>query len=174
MSSAPNGSSINRTGLRQRAGDRHTLLHAARQLVRVVAHEVSQANQVGQLGDPSIDLALRTARDLERQRDIGRHRPPVEQDGRLEDDPELASAAGLDRVDPVDDDPAAGRPRQPGNEAQERRLAAAGRPDERDERPDRDVEADVLERLDRALAGHPCRRPRRRCTGSCARQRSWW
>src|SRR4029079_2380912 len=51
----------------------------------------------------------------------------------------------------VDGDPAAGRLDQVADDAQERRLAAPGRPDQRDELALLDLEVDVLERDGAAL-----------------------
>ena len=50
----------------------------------------------------------------------------------------------------VEPDLAGARLLQPGDDAQQRRLAAAGRADEDDELAVRDVEVDVVEHLDRA------------------------
>ena len=50
-SSAPNGSSMSSSGglEGERARDRDALLHAARQLVRVVAHEVAELDELEHL-----------------------------------------------------------------------------------------------------------------------------
>ena len=64
-SSAPNGSSMSRMRRleRERPGDRHALLHAARQLVRVVLVEVGQLDQ--RPASPAPALLLRAV-DLPR------------------------------------------------------------------------------------------------------------
>ena len=84
------------------------------------------------------------AEHLERQRDVPRDGAPVVEHGVLEDDPVVVVEARLVRALPVDDDGAARRLDQVADDAQERRLAAAGRPDQRDELAGLDVERDVL------------------------------
>ena len=93
------------------------------------------------------------AQHLERQPDVLRHRAPVEEHGVLEDDPVVAVEPRLRRGLAVDGDDAARRRHQVADHAQQRRLAAAGRPDQRDELAGPDVEVDVLERGDVRRAG---------------------
>ena len=94
-SSAPNGSSISRIdGWNDECPrDRHALLHAARQLVGVVAHEVAELDELEHLPRPLIATRLVPAHQLERQLDVVLDGPPVEQDRCLEDHPVVAIAA---------------------------------------------------------------------------------
>ena len=88
-------------------------------------------------------VRLVLAQDLERQLDVVLDAPPVEQDRRLEHHPVVAVAAGLLGGLAVDLDRAAGRLDEVADDAQERRLAAARRADERHELAGRDVEVDA-------------------------------
>ena len=88
------------------------------------------------------------AEHLERQRDVLRDGPPVEQHGVLEDDPVVAVDARLRRRLAVDRDRAGGRLDEVADHAEERRLAAPGRADQRDELAGLDLEVDLLERGD--------------------------
>jgi hypothetical protein len=108
--------------------------------------EVREADQVEELGHARLDLRLRLAHDLERQRDVLFDRPPIEQDRRLEDDAEETLPACVDRVEAVDGDRAAARRFQRRHEAKQRRLPAAGRADQRHELADTDRERDMVER----------------------------
>ena len=78
--------------------------------------------------------------------------PPVVEDCRLEDDPVVAVEPRAVRGLPVDEDLAGRRLDEIADDAQERRLPAARRADERDELAAPDLEVDVLERGDAALA----------------------
>ena len=97
-------------------------------------------------------FALVPPAKLEGKRDVLRDRPPVVQDGVLEDDPVVAVAASPTRALPVDDDLARRGVDQVADDAQERRLPAAGRPDEGDELAGEDVEIDRLQRRDATRA----------------------
>ena len=83
---------------------------------------------------------------LERQRDVLRDRAPVVEDGVLEDDPVVAVEPGLVRGLAVDEHVALARPDQVADDPQQRRLAAAGGADQRDELARLDVEVDPVER----------------------------
>ena len=142
----------------ERAGDRDALLLAAGELGRAGASRgrrgrPSRAARSSQAG---IDLA---AGDPDRQRDVlGRveHRHEVEE---LEDEAELRAAqlrhplvgeAGdLGAVDP---DVAAGGLVEAGEQVHQRRLAGAGRADDRGQLTAREVEVDAAQRVDRSLA----------------------
>ena len=60
-SSAPNGSSMSSSAgcERERAGDGDALLHAARELVRVVVAEAAQLDQLEHLVDARVALCVR-------------------------------------------------------------------------------------------------------------------
>ena len=130
-SSAPNGSSSSSiVGFdHQRAGDRHALAHAAGELGRPGRLEALEADQLDQVGD-GVGADLHPA-DLERQPDVGRDGAPRQQRRVLEGDAELVLAA--DRRRAIRRAPAPCRTvgvLQVGEDAQHRRLAAAGRPEQ--------------------------------------------
>ena len=76
--------------------------------------------------------------------------PPVVEHGVLEDDPVVAVEPRLVRGLAVDERPRRRGLDQVADDAQQRRLAAARRADQRDELARADVEVDVLERDDPA------------------------
>src|SRR5581483_8875402 len=86
------------------------------------------------------------AERLERQGDVLRHGAPVEEHGLLEDDPVVAVLARLPSALAVDRYRAGARLDEIADDAQERRLAASGRTDQRDELARGELESDVLER----------------------------
>ena len=139
---------------RERAGDRRALLHAARELPGVVLAEVAELDELEHLARLGLARRLVAADDLERQLDVASDRAPVEQDRRLEDHPVVAVEAGLVGRLAVDGDRAARRRGQVGDDPQQRALAAARRPDERDELAAPDGQVDAPQGLDgrRALA----------------------
>ena len=73
-SSAPNGSSSSSTlGLdRERAGERHALPLAARELRRIAVGEAVELDEREQLVHALADLGLRALADLEAERDVAR------------------------------------------------------------------------------------------------------
>ena len=91
---------------RERPGDRDALLHAARQLPRMVLGEVATARRAR--ASPLADRARRPASKPMRSRAAARRcpatRPPIEQDRRLEDHPVVAVARRLRRRLAVDRD----------------------------------------------------------------------
>ena len=105
---------------RERARDRHALLHAARQLPRVVLLEAGQLDEVDHLAHASFTALPVPAGHLERQRDVLRHRPPVVEDGVLEDDPVVAVEPRLVGVLAVDERLAVGRLHEVADHTQER------------------------------------------------------
>ena len=124
------------------AGDVHPLDHPARELARsllLVAGQPEVTQQVGgcvplAAGDPLgechvVDGPL-----------PGQHGRP------LRDEPEQARLTGLGRRRLADPHLARRGHQQVGHDSKQRRLAAAGRPDERDELAGRDLEVDRVER----------------------------
>ena len=105
--------------------NRHPLLHAARQLPRVLALEAFQAD-VGELlhGD-SAGLGFVEAVDLQRQAHIGQHRAPREQRRRLKHVAVGALQPRLLRAHAVDAHAAGGGLFQIGNHPKQRGFAAA-------------------------------------------------
>jgi hypothetical protein len=134
-----------------------------------VVAEVAELDELQHLAHARLALRPVPPGHLERQRDVLLHRAPVVEDGVLEDDPVVAVAPGLVGRLAVHDHVSAGRLDQVADDPQQRRLAAAGRADERDEllRPHLEVDPfqrdhvsaledlrDVAERDDRLLAAH--------------------
>ena len=77
-------------------GDRHPLLHAARELPGVVVGEVGSSTRLEHLALPSpARSAFGAPDDLERQLDVALHGAPVEEHRRLEDHPVVAVEARL-------------------------------------------------------------------------------
>src|SRR5918993_65991 len=131
---------------RERAGDRNALLHAARQLPRVVLLEAGQLDEVDHLAHPGFAALPVPAGHLERERDVLRHGAPVVEHGVLEDDPVVAVESGPVRRLPVDEHLALARLDQVADDPQQRRLAASRGPDQGDELARLDVEVDPVER----------------------------
>src|SRR5581483_11934062 len=97
-SSAPNGSSISSSaGSKESARDRDALLHAARELPRMVVGEAAELDEVEHLGDAAGAALTVPARELERERDVLRDGAPVVEDRILEDDSVVVVAARLPR-----------------------------------------------------------------------------
>ena len=108
------------------------------------------------------------AEHLERQRDVLRDRAPVEEHGVLEDDAVVVVGARLAAPACRSPRPCPRSARQVADQAQQRRLAAAGRPDQRHELARRDLEVDPLERGDVAPRETSSSRRRAATTGSTA------
>ena len=137
----------------QRAADGDALALAAGQLRRLAVHQLVELQQRGDLvGAPGLHLA-RGAGDRQREGDVLAHRQMrVERVGL-----EHHGDAALGRMHPgdvgaVDED----RPRrhhfQPGDHAQHRRLAAAGRPEQGAELALADRQVDIADRGEVAIA----------------------
>jgi hypothetical protein len=131
---------------RQGAGDADALLHAARDLRGQPVERVRHVHELEVAQHPLAPLRRRLAvaeHLVDRQRDVLPHREPRQQRMVLEHD----GAVGTGRVDlaTVEDHAAAGRPEQPGDDVQHRRLAAARVADQRDEFAARDLEVDAVE-----------------------------
>ena len=82
-SSAPNGSSMRRSGgsNAKSARDGDALLHPARELPRVVVFEAGKLDELHHLADPLRAASPVPAEHLERKRDVLRDRAPVVEDG---------------------------------------------------------------------------------------------
>ena len=131
---------------RERARDRHALLHSAGQLPRMVVAEAAQLDEIEHLLDALASPLAIPAGELERQRDVLHDRAPVVEHGILEDDPVVVVAARLPRGLAVHDGGALRRLDEVADDAEKRRLAAAGRSDQRDELALLDLEVDALQR----------------------------
>ena len=97
-------------------------------------------------------LAGLDARELERQPDVGEHRPPRQQRGLLERDAEMVIAARGRGILSVHERFTARRGLEIGEDPQDRRLPAARRAEQRGERAIRRSEVDALERDDLGTA----------------------
>ncbi len=138
--------------MQQRAGNRRTLLHAAGEFVRTLVTEILQPHQFQQLlaagdflrGDATVLMAHgkgQVVADVQ----------PRQQGRSLEDDADLVTRA-VHRT-AVDADLAVGWPYQPGEDAQQRGLAAARGAEHRDELVAADVETGVVQRHHLAAIG---------------------
>ena len=139
-STAPNGSSNRKTGglQRQRAGQRAAHPHAARQRLRVVLLEAGRARPGRSPRWASWPRsALPHAVQLGEQLDVLLDRAPRQQ--RRRPGTRSRGARGRSRPCPR------GRLEQPGGDPQQRRLAAPGRADDRDELALVDAERDVVD-----------------------------
>ena len=104
--------------LRERAGERDALAHAARELVRPALGEVAEVHHLEQLRGARPALGARHACELQRDLDVAAHGEPREQRGFLE---HQAGALG------VHVDRARRRLVEAGDEIEQRALAAARR-----------------------------------------------
>ena len=142
---------------RQRPRNRDPLLHPARQLPRVVLLEAGELDEVDHLADTRGTPRAVPAEHLERQRDVLRHRPPVVEHRRLEDDAVVAVETRTPRRLPVHGHIARRRLDDVSDDPQQRGLSAAGWPDQRDELAAIDLEVDPLECGDSAALAEDLR-----------------
>src|ERR687897_151931 len=127
----------------------------------MVRLEAGQLDEIEHLVHPLPPSLAAPAGELERQPDVLGHRPPVEEDGVLEDDPVVAVGACPGGRLPVHLDGAGGRLDQGAHDPEQRRLSAPRRSDQGDELAGPDLQVDVLERRDAPFAellGHPRQR----------------
>ena len=135
---------------REGPGEPRPLLHAAGELIRIRLLEAGEPDELDVLRDRSADVLPRRPGEPEPVRDVLVHRLPREEAEVLEDD---RDAAGRRRHrGAVDPHLARGRQHQPVDAAQQRRLAAAARPDDRHDLALADRHVDVLEDAQRAEA----------------------
>ena len=131
----------------ERPGERHALTLAAGELGRVAVGEAFQVDEAEQLVDPVARLVLGGLADLEAEGDVVAHRHVLERRVVLKDEADAALAGGgHGRVLAGDEHAAAVRVLQARDHAQQRRLAAAARPEQRRQRSVRDLERHVVER----------------------------
>jgi hypothetical protein len=126
---------------------RDPLLLAARQLRRPPRSERRHVDQREGLVDPGLELGLGAVRVLEAERHVVEDRHEREQRVALEHRVDVALVrrhAG--DVDPVEQDAARGRLLEPGDQPQGGRLAAAGRPEQREELPAGHRQVDIVDR----------------------------
>ena len=141
----------------QRAGQRDALLLAAGQLIRAAIPEPFQAHDAQEVLHARGDLAARAAPDAERIPHVAGHRQVREERVALEDHRGGPPIRRIPRhVLPVEPDPAGVRADEPAGHAQEGRLAAAARADERDQLAFPDLGVDTVDGHDGAVAlGQP-------------------
>ena len=125
----------------KRPHERGALLHAAGKLAREAAAETLEADAVEQLVDP--DAVGLGALDLEGEVDVGVEVAPGQQVGVLEDHADLGIRAGHRLA--VEQHFAGGKSVQSRHRPQQRGLAAAGRPDDRDDLAFHDVERTAVD-----------------------------
>ena len=148
------------TGVRDdRAGNGRALLLAAGDLIRIFFQQLRDAELRRDGLEPCAKLALRHAREHERQIDVVLDREGVEQVELLKDEAEIVAAEGgavglADgrEVFAVEQHLAGGRLVEPGEDIQERGLAGAGFAHDGDVFAVFHAEIDVFERLDRRAA----------------------
>jgi hypothetical protein len=129
---------------RERAGDRDALALPARDLGDGALRDAGQADQFQQLLDPGPAPGRGHAADAQRIGDVVADREMAEQGQRLEHHAELAPVRRHRRdVGFVEQHAAGGRRLQPGDDAQQGGLAAAGRPEEAHQLPGRNQQVDV-------------------------------
>ena len=137
---------------RQRASDRHALLHPARQLARVLVGEAGEPERAEQLaGDPAT-ARRRHALELEAELDVLQRGPPRKEASVLEHGRDAPGIRPRHRLAVDQEAPLIGR-HETTQHAEQRGLAAPGRADERAELAFTDRERDVMERFHRARAG---------------------
>ena len=139
-------------GLIARArGECDTLLHPARELMRIAVARRRETDELEQFADPVAAFALPLAPNPEPELDVLPGGHVREQAVGLEHHPHVAAVRRSPRhVGAVDDDRAGGRMVEAGDEPQCGRLAAAGRSEQRDELALLELEVDPVERRHRA------------------------
>jgi hypothetical protein len=137
----------------QRTGDRDALLLAARELGRVAVLEALEADQRQLLQRHLLRLLLAEALHRRAIGGVVEHAHMREQRVGLEHHRDVAiGGRELGDVLAADQDLALAGDLEPGNHAQGRGLAAAGRAEQGDERAGLDGEVDVVDRRHRAVA----------------------
>src|SRR5678815_2998682 len=144
-SSAPNGSSSSST--RGRAA----LALAARQLRRQAVLEALELDQREQLAHARVDLGLGALADAQRERDVLVDVEVAKQRVVLEHQADVALARRLRReVHAVEQRAAAVGALEAGQDAQQRGLARPRRAEQGDQPAARDLERDLVERIERS------------------------
>src|SRR6266508_3254229 len=134
----------------ERARNRGALAHAARKLRRIAVLEAGEPDQVDEGLRPPLALLARKSHAFQSVENIAAHRLPRKQREMLEHDaaiwPRRADRLALDQ------NPAGLRGEKAADEVEQRRLAAAGGAEQRDEFTPTHVERHVLEREHRPPA----------------------
>src|SRR5215470_1536406 len=129
---------------RKRACDGGALLHAARELRRIAVLEALEADQLDEGLRALLALGARHALPLEAVKNVGAHRLPGKQREVLEHDAAVGPGAS-DRL-AFDQDAAALDREESTDQIKQRRLAAAGGAEQRQELPCAHRKRDVIER----------------------------
>jgi hypothetical protein len=133
---------------RQCPSQRHALPLAAGELVGIALGEPVELDQSQQLVHSVAGPLLAPLADLQAEGDVAEHGHVLEGGVVLEDEADLALLRRrLRGVLAVDHDRAGVEILEPGDRPQQRRLAAAARPEQRRQRAVRHVDRDVVERL---------------------------
>ena len=131
---------------RERAGERHALALAARELAGVAVGQAVELHEREQLVDAVARLALGALADAQAEADVLAHRHVLEGGVVLEHEAHAALAhRHLGGVLARDDHAAGVRGLEAGDHAQQRRLARARGAEQGGERPARHLEADVVQ-----------------------------
>jgi hypothetical protein len=128
----------------ERARNGHALPHAAGKLRRVTALEARETDEGDEMRGLLHPCRLPHSRDLERKRDVLLDGAPRKRRFLLEHHADRGMRADDGRT--LDRDAALVVAGQPADDVEERRLAAAGRPDDRYELAGRDRKRDVRRR----------------------------
>jgi hypothetical protein len=128
--------------------DRDALLHAAGEFVRIAVGETGQADQVKEMPRDVAPLLWLEPGDVEPELDILRGGAPGKQRILLEYDAAVATGSG-DRP-AIEQDTAAGRRGEPGQQIEQGGFSAAARADQSEEFAGANVERDVLQRSEAA------------------------
>ena len=124
------------------AGNRRALLHSARQLLRILVFIAGKPDEVEEIARPGPGCRHRQTDDLGRQQHVVEYGPPFQQQRLLKHHADIAR--GIEwRARVADLDGAAVGVVKPGRDFQHRGLAAAGRPDQRDQLAFLHVHGDV-------------------------------
>src|SRR6266536_469571 len=135
------------------ARERHPLPLPSGELRGIALAEPLELHELEQLVHAVADLLLRPAPHGQPERDVVGNRHVLERCVVLEDEPDAALLrAQLRRLATGDEHLAGVRLLEPGDHAQERRLARSARPEQRHERAARHVHRDVVERDELAKA----------------------
>src|SRR5262249_14593007 len=131
----------------ERPRERHALALAAGKLCGIAVREPAELYELEELFDALLHLGLRPSADVEPERHVLADGHVLEGRVVLEDEadaPRLRRDAG--DVLAVEPDGSVVRLLEPGDDPQQRRLAASARAEQGSQRPGLDLQRDVLER----------------------------
>ena len=137
--------------VRERSRDRHTLLHATRELFRIGIGEPLEAHLLDQRAREVAALGTSDALELRPELDVPAHAHPRVEGVRLEHHAAVG-ARPIDRM-PIDEHLTRGRLDEARHDVEQGGFAAPGGAHEAGEMRVRDLERDVLQGLQRAPSG---------------------